>query len=44
VERVVFVRMGVWWMCGLMRAWAAAMDSRVKGRDDVSVAMACDAW
>jgi hypothetical protein len=40
VERVVFVRMGVRWMWGLMIAWAATTDSRVKGREDVLVAMA----
>jgi hypothetical protein len=38
---VVLVRMGVRWMCGLIKAWAATTDSRVKGRDDVDMIEVC---
>lgn len=31
-ESVVLVRMGVRWMCGLMRVWASSTYARVRGR------------
>jgi hypothetical protein len=42
VVKVVFVRIGVRWMCGLMSSWAARTEARVRGREEVLDDMARD--